>query len=301
MNQKILEIAKTLKRKMLDEVSSLEYLSVFLCGGSRPEQKSVRREIGKKLSQLRSKYRYTIHYPEDMFVEILLGHKRKDLLTLENLLAESVNAVVILLHSPGTFAELGAFSNHNLLRQKLIVVVEPKHGGSRSFINLGPLRFLKSLGGRRVLYQALTVDNLSVLVNEIARSTREISDNSPPIRDLSNPVAAYEFYLALIYIFDPIEQKDVIDLARTLTYPSDPTSESRIITVAEAIINSLINEKKLIFHGKNLSITAEGIDSLINKKIGHKRKKHILGILTNLRLQAMNLTLRRKLARERSF
>jgi len=54
-----------------------------------------------------------------MFIEFILGHQKQDLLTLENLLADSVNTVVILLQSPGTFTELGAFTNYEKLTEML--------------------------------------------------------------------------------------------------------------------------------------------------------------------------------------
>ena len=109
MNQRIVEIATNLKNFYLESFLKKDNVSIFLCGGSSPTDEKFRRELGTTISTTKSKYRYSVFFPEDMFVELILGHQGVDLLTLENLLAESVSAVTILVQSPGTIAELGAF------------------------------------------------------------------------------------------------------------------------------------------------------------------------------------------------
>lgn len=62
-----------------------------------------------------------------------------DLLLFEQDLAYLTNAVLIFLESPGSIAELGAFSQIKSLSQRLIVVVKENHHPKKSFISLGPL------------------------------------------------------------------------------------------------------------------------------------------------------------------
>lgn len=67
-----------------------------------------------------------------------------DLLRFEADLGFLTAAVVIFLESPGSIAELGAFSQIESLRDRLVVVVEDSRHPKASFISLGPLRQLEN-------------------------------------------------------------------------------------------------------------------------------------------------------------
>lgn len=291
LSSSIIKVLEKLKNQFLNITQDLNEISIFLCGGSGKEEK-FRRKIGNGISNIASNYKYSIYYPEDMFVELILGHQKQDLLTLENLLADGVNAVTILLQSPGTFAELGAFTNYEKLRDKLIVVIDPKFTKERSFINLGPIRFLKSKTKSKILSIPLNDKNFDRLVKNIASHARTIANNFSPIKDLSNPIFAYRFYLSLIYVFEPLPKDAIFTISKVLT-----NSNSRIITTAvEAVVNSLINERKIFFSSGNLSITPKGITNLIYNNETKKRERMVSMFLTNLRLEALNLTLRKNYA-----
>ncbi|MCD6180268.1 MAG: retron St85 family effector protein [Bacteroidales bacterium] len=268
-------------------------ISIFLCGGSGPEKEKFRRKVGEKISGMLSKYKYTVYYPEDIFIELILGHQKQDLLTLENLLANSVNAVVVLLQSPGTFTELGAFANYEKLNDKLIVINDPRFTRRKSFINLGPIRYLETKTQSKVVFSSMDSSNLYKLVKQIADSARDVAKHSSPIRDLSNPISAYRFYLALIYIFDPIPKDAILTISRALAI----SGEKIVVTAAETVINSLINERKVSLSSGNLSTTSKGIDNLIYGNETRKKARMISSFLTKLRLEALNLTLRRNYQR----
>ena len=293
MNSKIIEIADNLRNRFLNESQNLNEISIFLCGGSATEEEKFRREIGKKISRIPSKYKYSVYYPEGMFIELILGHQKKDLLTLENLLADGVNAVVILLQSPGTFTELGAFTNYEKLSDKLIVIIDPRFARARSFINLGPVRYLKAKTKSKVLFLSMDSSNLDELVKQIASAAREVAKHSSPIRDLSNPISAYRFYLALIYVFEPIPMEAIFTISRELA----TIEEKIVVTAAGMVINSLINERRVSLSSGSLSMTSKGIDDLIYGNNTRKKTRMVSAFLTELRLEALNLTLRKNYRR----
>lgn len=66
--------------------------------------------------------------------------KYKDLLAFERDLGYLTDAVVVFLEGPGSFAELGAFSQIDSLASKLVVVIASEHHQDDSFISLGPVR-----------------------------------------------------------------------------------------------------------------------------------------------------------------
>ncbi len=249
----------------------------------------MRRAIGARIVDLTSKYAYAVHYPEDLFVELMLGHQKHDLLSLENILANSVHAVAIILHSPGTLAELGAFANHPILSQKLVIVTDPKYRNRRSFINLGPIRYLQTKTQSKILHLRLEPENLDNLATGIAGASREVAKTSSPKRDLTNPLAAYQFVLAAIHVFDPIPKAALMNLIDSLR----PGDGKLVRTVGETVVNSLINERKVFFNGVDLSITREGMNELILSERTKGRIKARSAFLSKIRVQALNLCLRR--------
>ncbi|WP_051540517.1 retron St85 family effector protein [Clostridium ihumii] len=63
-----------------------------------------------------------------------------DTLTFEELLAELSEDIIIIIESPGTICELGAFTVKNKFFEKLIVINDKRYKDEKSFINEGPIR-----------------------------------------------------------------------------------------------------------------------------------------------------------------
>jgi len=297
LHQEVINITKRLKEKFIDKSHDANEITLFMCGGSEHDQDKFRRDVGAELGRIssKSKYNYSVYYPEDMFTELVHGHQRRDLLSLENLLGDSVHCVVILLQSPGTFTELGAFSNHRKLKNKLIVVIDPKYRLSSSFVSRGPVRHLQTRTRSKVLYSSMDYDNLEVLARELVESARYIAKHSAPIHDLSNAVSSYVFYLSLIYIFDPIRKETIFSILRSLV--KGKKKFDIVGTVAETVINGLINERKAACISGSLSITPKGIDNLVYNSNTWARSDFTSHSLTSMRLEALNLMLRKKYSR----
>jgi hypothetical protein len=289
MHQNVIRIAELVKSNFLDLSNRGGQFSVFLCGGSGVEDEKLRKAVGKRISRTQSKYEYTVYYPEDMFIDLILGHKRQDLLTLENLLARSVDAVTILVQSPGTFAELGAFSNIDGLKNKLVVVIDPKYEKARSFVNLGPVRLLKDEKKSRVIYTPLSLGNIDNLSRLIIEGVRAVAKNGRVARDLTNPIASYEFYLALICIFDPIPFESMTHIASVVSGQSVET----VRTVAKIAVGGLLTERKVFQDYGTLSITPIGLDFLLHASATSKREKAVQLLLSDLRIKAINVCLRK--------
>ena len=117
-NVELQQVAKFVKEEIFVPRNQKK-VSVFLCGGSIKDEKSAR----SKMALIFAEYpRYELLYPEDLFDDLLAGQGQYSLLQLENILAESVDAIVMFPESPGSFAELGAFSNNEGLAQKMVVL-----------------------------------------------------------------------------------------------------------------------------------------------------------------------------------
>ena len=116
---------------------------VFLCGGPISDQKS-------SISSLRdfiNKERDVILGPK----KVLLAEKVAtafdsrlfdDLLELETHIASISRLGLLVSESPGSIAELGAFSQIPEIREILLVLVHSNHYQENSFIKDGPIRYL---------------------------------------------------------------------------------------------------------------------------------------------------------------
>ncbi len=130
---------------------------IFICGIN--EETSLRQKFicysAKKEDDLR------FFEAEKALAAIRDAIKDKDLLTLENQMAEYTDCVLIVLEGPGAIAELGAFANNEKILELLIVINDKEHEPSSgrpkndSFISQGPLKLVKkgSIYKPSILYE----------------------------------------------------------------------------------------------------------------------------------------------------
>lgn len=277
-------------RGVVLEPSLLEKeISIFLCGGAQVAQNRFRKELGRQLVRAKSKYSYKVVYPEHLFLDLLLSHEKHDLLSLETLLAESVNAVAILLQSPGTFAELGAFTAREGLNNKLIVLIPEQFKNSKSFINTGPVAFLKRYTQSHIYYFQPDSINYDELKKKISGAAREIASRTSVLQSLMNPLLAYKFVLALVYVFSPIHVSRINSLISFIEPIS--SSRDRVRVSVEAALRSLIYEG-IVRCSHDIYEYNSG------KELSFFRNQELFSSwllersLVRLRLSALNLTLR---------
>lgn len=73
-----------------------------------------------------------------------------DLISFERALASICSLLVIILESPGSLVELGAFSQLPELSEKSVVILSSEYSDDKSFINFGIIRFLAKKNASRV-------------------------------------------------------------------------------------------------------------------------------------------------------
>lgn len=150
--------------------------------------------------------KYELLYPEDIFDDLLAGPDQHSLLHLENILAVCVDAIVLFPESPGSFAEIGAFSNNPRLAQKLIVLSDKKYKSNKSFINYGPYRLIKeSKTGAVIHLNYKDLDDV-VLGKKLYKSINSkisiIKKDHPVQKDVTNILELEHFILPCIYLID---------------------------------------------------------------------------------------------------
>jgi hypothetical protein len=265
-------------------------ISIFLCGGAGEESAKFRNRVKFEIIQTKSKYNYRVYYPEDMFIDFLLGHEKYDLLTLENLLANDVTSVAILLDSPGTLTELGAFSNFEKLNDKLIVVIDNKHRKKKSFINMGPVRYLERHTQSRLIYSKLDLDSAKEISRQITEIARNSHQSSNIVADFSNLIWMYDYVVYSIYIFEPLNRDRLENSIGSLATTISEKEKWKINTTS--ILSSLTSERKISISNNSLRLTEKGRESIFLSKT-RRQVGEINKCLSKLRLEALNVTLRR--------
>lgn len=288
---KLLNVLTKVKIYFESEAINDKDISIFLCGGNNPTQYEYRHRLGKEIINKTSNiYSYTVHYPEDIFTNLLVGPHRKDLMTLESLLGDSVRCIVVLLQSVGTYTELGVFSSHPDLQNKLIIVTENKYKKDRSFINLGPIRYLRTNTQSKLLYvDNFEISNIDKVLPSLLETTREFGPVAPKHDLLLNPVSSVYLYLAIIYVFDGVSKDILLQLIKSLL----GTKSAPIEDMTEVIIDNLIHTSKVSIKSGLLHITKIGKSNLISEYSTKRKSAELQNLLSELRLTVLNLTMRK--------
>lgn len=176
--------------------------TIFLCGGSVEEDNGR----SKMASIFNRHSKYELLYPEDIFDDLLAGPGQHSLLHLENILADCVDAIVLFPESPGSYAEIGAFSNNPKLAAKLVVISDKNYKKKKSFLNYGPYRLVKASKTGKVIHvnlKDLDDDTLGKkLYRNINTSVSKIKKIYPVKKDVTNILEVEHFILPCIYLLD---------------------------------------------------------------------------------------------------
>lgn len=264
--------------------------TIFLCGADISQKDKIRYKIAEELKQSwPTSFYYDIIYPEDIFDELLFSSKKSDLLSLEGLLAESVDAIVIIPESPGSFAELGAFANDEKLRKKLICLVDIKYKKDKSFINQGPLKLVKKENPHGLIF--IDPNNIEDEINKLTSSLRKMKGNSSKSNDVISLLQIDNFLLPSIYLLEPISKDTLIQLVQVAT--KDEENSFQITTTA---LTSLTKKRHIELTTNGYKLTTLGVESFLKFRIASKRnkKQYQTTKIDNLRLEILNLKNRKK-------
>jgi hypothetical protein len=205
---------------------------IFFCGGrmndaSISEPASVRDAVLRHFSIKYSSLADRIFLAEE-FKNWAQDGAYHELFTFERHLASLSSAIIIFVESAGSIAELGAFSQLDGVKEKLIVFLQTEHYEQDSFINLGPIKYLEgtfkdsvhpypwrsvpSPAGNRIDLSSLSecVDDICETISEAlgAVRTKRSFDGSEPrdtmllIRDLINQFIGLKFHEITDYLLD---------------------------------------------------------------------------------------------------
>lgn len=230
-------------------------VAVFLCGADIKDEKTAR----SKMARIFDFYpRYEILYPEDLFDDLLAGQGNYSLLKLENLLADSVDAIVLFPESPGSFAELGAFSNNENLAKKMIVISNKKYKKNKSFINYGPNRLIKSSKTGKIIhinYEDLDDDQEKhKIYKNINDGISKIKKSHPVKKDITNILEIENFILPCIYLLGEV---GLVTLYQLVAFATG--HEKNICEIAtKSSLGRLIYQRRITRTSSGYKVTSVG-------------------------------------------
>ena len=205
------EALEELKRKEYNfrKVSTV----VFLCGAANSNARD-------RLSEYIVRHRpgFNVFYAETAWNTIVQHNGEANALDVEERLGELADIVAIVVESPGTFAELGAFAMSPSLRRKLLLLLDRRYQGLNSFVATGPVKWVDRestfspgiwIDKERILDSAGDIDKRLDL---IPASNRRISNL------LSSPKHLLFFVADLVTVFGPVSAKQVTVLLKLLNF-----------------------------------------------------------------------------------
>lgn len=171
---------------------------IFLCGGFQ----SPRRD--RVAQYIRAHHEHVLLFYADDVWALVAKHGNQNALGMERELAELSDAVLILVESPGTFAELGAFALQDELRRKLLPILDVAHRDAESFIKTGPVAWVNEDSKYRPAIWADHATILDVVDDLDDRLTKLPSPRSHRVEELAESPKHLVFFLAdLVGIFGP--------------------------------------------------------------------------------------------------
>lgn len=293
MVDNLLEISKAdcirISKKIREEIYRPAYnfkTTVFLCGADINKKEKLRYKIA---SALKKEYWYDLVYPEDIFDELLYSSRTKDLLSLERLLADSVDAIVLIPESPGSFAELGAFANDDKLRNKLVCIVDKKYKKDKSFINQGPLNLVKKANPTGLVF--IDTDDVENEIHKLASSLRRMKKVSVKSSEEISLLQLENFLLPSIYLLEPVSINILVNLVSAAS-----NDDKNVFQTTTTALTILIKKKMIQVTNGGYTLTKLGLENFFafqKTKTRIKRQDEKIAI-DNLRLEILNLKNRNK-------
>lgn len=263
---------------------------IFLCGAALSEKDKMRYKIAKTINEnWQLKNNYDILYPEDIFDEFLYGSKKTGLLSLENLLAESVDAIVLIPESPDSFSKLEAFVNNEKLRQKLVYIIDKKFKKDPSFLISRTPNSEKKANPSKILF--VDPNSMEDEIKKINRLLKKMKGNSVSKNTKLSLLLLENFILACLYLLEPVSKGTLINLVAGAS--QNDLNAFQTTTLALQILH----KKKLIaLNSEGYCLTLSGIENFLAfRKIKNRiKRQEETSAFDTLRLEMMHFQNRKK-------
>lgn len=198
---------------------------IFLCGANQAlNTPSIRRSSLKMFIEGVSAAS-TVLYAEGIFSELRKFGSQKNVLDIEHRISEIADKIIVILESPSSYCELGAFA-HEALRHKLIVINDSQFKTSESFINLGPIAAIEEAKAPVLWYPMSTngvkvLDGIGATFPALQQAIDHKTAHGTPVgfADLSdllmNKICLY-FIHDIVLFSGPVSHEEIVQILKYL-------------------------------------------------------------------------------------
>jgi hypothetical protein len=118
---------------------------MFLCGGYISKDEDAKpinlRDYLFRVRQIANRYNIVL---AEKATQLFRDSDYDDLISFEEDIARIASVVLVIAESPGSLAELGAFTANDTIRNALRVVIQQQHEIAESFVRYGPIERIKN-------------------------------------------------------------------------------------------------------------------------------------------------------------
>lgn len=248
LNEKKLKIVKEIYDEIYCKFRE-QYIVIFLCGGaSTNKHKSLRDRVRVLLENEKKTFwnkPYKIFYPEDLLIEVLNKTKEADLLSYEQFLANNSHMIVIICESAGSLVELGAFTNNEYTVDKVVAAVDKRRAKDKSFIMLGPIKYLKKRNKLNVIEYGQDDEDFAKRLSKGIREKNKLSSVNSSMIELTTIVGMHYFIQLVLYFFKSLNSKELVEIIEDIS-----KKEEIVYDDFKVLFNSAL---KLLFQDKKIA------------------------------------------------
>ncbi len=209
------------RRRVLDQLRRDRYdfrrikKVIFLCGGFRSTRRDTLNAYLERYSE-----DCLVFYAEAVWALIASTVPAANALAMEEKLAALSDIVIVIVESPGTFAEVGAFALSGPLREKLLPVMDVAHRGGDSFLSTGPIRWVDEESRFRPTIWT-NLNQILLAAGEIDDRLKRIPKTKPMrVLDLeASPKHLIFFICDLVAVFGPCPREHIVGAVAELLPP----------------------------------------------------------------------------------
>lgn len=269
-------------RKIIKEGTDDSKKIIFICGKDKSDISSYRYKISTILSNEKN---YQLAYPEDLFEDLLEGQANNSLLKLEEQLAQAVDLIILIPESPGSFAELGAFSMRKELAQKMLVLRQGKYKSDKSFINHGPIRLIREYKGHvQDLPNDFDIKN-TLHVSPVIKKVKKLIPSGRKKKNIDNILLFQHYILLFIYLFDGVEMHMITNLLGVI-FERKLKNDDYI--ASKAALHSLIRTSMIEKSNNVYVIRSKGFENILERY-------YAINDINEIRIKIMNKQLSRQI------
>jgi DNA-binding transcriptional ArsR family regulator len=169
-----------------------------------------------------------------------------DLVDVENYLAHLAAVTVLFVESPGSIAELGAFSASDHLHHKILAVINEFHGSDDSFISDGPVRKLFNHDSSRILYDSWNPKEpnsvearraFSRVAKDLVSSLEALDATRPKQPDFKRDTVGHTLLLVadLIWLQGAVSRSEVVEVLGAVGCESSLETVSRHLSILQSV------------------------------------------------------------------